>query len=209
MSSDLRQRLPVLAFIVIISFTTIYDWAFGLENWRVVPFDLTKAWQAFLGGYGSGETIATLLTSIGVAFLHADAGHIIWNMIFFWIFGVALFEIVGWRWMLAIFLVTTVGATVGQVIKEPYSMVPMVGASGAVSGFKGAYLGLAVQKDRSSTRIWPVHSAISPAQLGAVGVFGIMMDFMNLASSVESNVAFAAHLGGFMTGLGFVFLRRS
>lgn len=209
MSSELRQRLPILILVAVISLITVIDWLLNLSSLQAVPLHLTLAWKELLAGNGSGTTAATFLTTISVAFLHADTSHVIWNMIFFWIFGVAILEIVGLRWTLAVFLLTTIGATVGHLLTEPFSTIPMVGASGAVMGFEGAYLGLAVQKTRPNTHIWPIASTVSPVQLGAVGVFGIMMDFMGITSPDPSNVAYGAHIGGFISGIVLVFFRRA
>ena len=209
MTLEFRQRLPILILVIAISLVTVIDWIIGLPALQAVPFDLTLAWKSVLAGNGSGSTASTFLTSISVVFLHADASHVVWNMIFFWIFGVAVIEIVGSRWAIAIFLITAIGATIGHVITEPFNSIPMVGASGAVMGFEGAYLGLAVQKTRPDTRMWPIASPVSPAQLGAVGVFGVMMDFMGITSPDPSNVAYGAHIGGFITGMVLVFFRRA
>lgn len=209
MSSELRQRLPVLLLVIIISIVTVVDWVIELPSFQAIPFNLTLAWESLIAGNGSGETAATFLTSISVALLHADLSHVLGNMIFFWIFGVAVIEIIGWRWTLIVFLVTTIGATFGHVFLNPYSTIPMVGASGAVMGFEGAYLGLAVQKPRPNTHIWPVASSISPAQLGAVGIFGITLDFMGITSPDPSNIAYGAHIGGFISGMILVFFRKN
>lgn len=209
MHPELRQRLPILALVVAISIVTFADWFIGLVALQAVPFELTLAWKQLLAGSGNGETFATLLTSLSVALLHSDARHLIWNMIFFWIFGVAVLEIISWRWTLAVLLLSTIGATAGHVLTDPYETIPMVGASGAVRGFQGAFLGLAVQKSQPASYIWPVARPVSPAELCAVGVLGVMMDFMGITSEAASNVAFAAHLGGFFTGMVLVFFRRA
>ncbi|MGC6427725.1 MAG: rhomboid family intramembrane serine protease [Akkermansiaceae bacterium] len=209
MSPELRQRLPILLLVMAISIVSVVDWVSALPVLEAVPLNLTLAWKSFLAGNGSGETAATLLTSMSVVLLHGNGSHLIWNMMFFWIFGVAVLEIIGWRWTMVVFLLTAIGATVGHVLTDPYSAISMIGASGAVMGFEGAYLGLAVQKPRPSSSIWPIASPVSPAQLGALGVFGIAMDVMGITSPDPSNIAYGAHIGGFMTGMVLVFFRRA
>ena len=77
----------------------------------------------------------------------------------------------------------------------------MLGASGAVMGFEGAYLGLAVRWLLPEPHVWPMARPISPGRLALIGAAGVAIDYYSLLNRSESAVAHAAHMGGFAGGL--------
>ncbi|MGJ8697819.1 MAG: rhomboid family intramembrane serine protease [Verrucomicrobiaceae bacterium] len=208
MQSDLRERMPVLAMMGVVILVTVFDWGWGLSHWMAMPVEITGAWQNVVKGSGTGADFSELATLFGAAFLHGDGNHLLGNMLFLWIFGVAVFELVGWRWMAVIFVVTAIGGSLVHVALDPYSPIPMLGASGAVMGFEGAYLGLAVQRARPEAHIWPLARPVSASELAAAGIVGLVLDFMGVTGPGGTGIAYGAHIGGFATGLMVSFLRR-
>ena len=172
-----------------------------------VPREITGAFQEVKSGQFSWGAVSELSSTLGCNFLHAGIDHLLGNMLFFWIFGAVILELCGWRWMLVIFFTTAIGASVGQVMLEPNGFIPSLGASGAVMGFEGAYLGMVARKSRPDPHVWPMAYAIPPANLAAIGVIGVVMDLSGIFHNYEG-IAYGAHVGGFVTGILVSFLRK-
>src|SRR5687768_15502963 len=85
----------------------------------------------------AGRQTSNLLTSM---FLHGSWLHLIGNMWFFWIFGNNIEDSMGHARFVVFYLLSGIAAALTQVAMNPTSLVPMVGASGAISGIMGAYL---------------------------------------------------------------------
>jgi membrane associated rhomboid family serine protease len=80
------------------------------------------------------------------------------------------------------------------------SPIPILGASGAVCGFEGVYLGLALRWQLPDPDVWPLAFPVPPLQLGAFAVLGFVGDMYFLANQGQG-VAYGAHVGGFLSGL--------
>ena len=166
-----------------------------------VPAEIGESWRHLREGaatFADGWEFATLLTC---AFLHGSMEHVTSNMIFFWIFGALLVELIGWRWMLFIFALTAIAGSLVHSLLNIESYSTLLGASGAVMGFEGAYLGLASRWHLPDPHIWPMSRPVSPGRLALVGVFGVMIDYFSLMSGSEDHIAYGAHIGGFTMGL--------
>jgi membrane associated rhomboid family serine protease len=157
---------------------------------------------------------ATILTSM---FLHANVLHIGGNMLFLWIFGNNVEDTIGHGRFVLFYLTAGVVAAVGQTLVTPTSPVPLIGASGAVSGVLGAYL-----------LLFPHASILTLVMLGffiklfripalIVLAFWIVLQLVNgyLAYSAQTlgrgesgGVAWFAHIGGFLGGIALLFLLR-
>ena len=147
---------------------------------------------------------ATIFTSM---FLHGGFWHMAGNMWFLWIFGNNIEDAMGHVRFVLFYLLCGVAAVYAQVIPNPGSIVPMVGASGAISGVLGAYM-LLYPRARVLLGL-PVGFLI--IQLGrwpAVWVlaawFGLQL-MMGLVDT-EGRIAFGAHVGGFVAGVVLVAL---
>lgn len=167
-----------------------------------VPAELT----ALLRGSGDASVLRDLFTSM---FLHASVAHIFGNMLFLWIFGDNVEEILAWGWFLPFYLACGLVASLVQYATAPLSEVPMVGASGAISGVLGAYL---VRFPRARVRvfIWPFSLLIGTLAVPAafwIGLWFVLQLFAgieDLGRVTEGGVAFWAHIGGFLAGLVLV-----
>ena len=167
---------------------------------KSVPADLALAWQQLLIGDADSQTFLILTTPLSAALMHGGWDHIIYNMLFLWVFAGLVGELLGTRWMLAIFFITAITGYVGDAILRSGSLVPALGASGAVMGFEGAYLGLAVRWSLPDPKIWPIAHAIPPVRLMIVAGIGFALDISGTIGGA-SGIAYGAHLGGFLAGL--------
>jgi membrane associated rhomboid family serine protease len=147
---------------------------------------------------------ATILTSM---FLHGGFLHIAGNMLFLWIFGNNVEDTLGrGRFLLFYFLCGT-AAALAQALSNPGSEVPMVGASGAIAGVLAAYLML---HPHANVRVlfWFIIFVrlINVPALVLIGLWFLMQVIGGLATpaSPTGGVAFWAHVGGFVAGIGLV-----
>jgi membrane associated rhomboid family serine protease len=200
----LQAQGPLLGLIAVIFGIHLFQ-GVRTDGWDLpfmaVPAKVVEAWQDLRGGaftVQDGRAFATLITC---SFLHGSVEHVLYNMLMLWIFAALTAELIGHRWMFGIYLFTALTASIFHVALNSESMNPMLGASGAVMGFEGAYLGMAMRWHLPTPHIWPMSRPISPVQLAAVGVVGVFFDYTSLMSPADSNVAYGAHLGGFVGGL--------
>ena len=144
----------------------------------------------------------TVLTSM---FMHGGWFHIIGNMWFLWVFGNNIEDSMGHARFVVFYLLCGVAAAAAQMLVAPRSVVPMVGASGAISGVMGAYT-LLYPRVRVHTLVtlgFFVTTVTLPAyvMLGYWFVLQLLMGAVGALSPTEGGVAVWAHVGGFLTGL--------
>ena len=166
----------------------------------MTPLLVERAWDSLLSGNFTELNFATLSTFLTAALLHGSWSHLIFNVLYLWIFAGLIGELLGTRWMLAIFLITALGGSMGDLILRRGSDIPYLGASGAVLGFQGAYLGLAVKWPLPHPSIWPISYPIPPLRLLLLAAVGIVFDITNTIEG-STGTAYGAHFGGFLTGL--------
>jgi membrane associated rhomboid family serine protease len=151
---------------------------------------------------GAPPASLTILTSM---FVHGGLFHVGGNMLYLWIFGNNVEDSMGHGRFLVFYLVCGVAAATAQYLQNPASVIPMVGASGAVSGTLGAYLLL-----HPRARVWTLvifGFFVRVIPVPALLVLGLWF-VVQFASSVftfargdAGGVAFLAHVGGFVAGL--------
>lgn len=141
--------------------------------------------------------IATIFTSM---FLHAGIDHIFGNMWYLWIFGDNVEDKLGRLGFLAIYLMSGVVAAFAQYLTDPSSAIPSIGASGAVSGILGFYL-VTFPKSRITTSMgyW-INQSPAWFVIGFWFLIQLFFGAATLAGYSGSNVAFWAHIGGFVFG---------
>lgn len=144
------------------------------------------------------------LTAFTSMFMHGGWLHLIGNMLFMWIFGNNVEDYLGHSGFLVFYLASGLAAVALFTVFSPYSEVPMVGASGAISGVMGAYM---VLHSRARITVLIVFFFIQFVVLPAKVVLGIwfaLQLLMSLSESVSGmaggGVAWMAHVGGFVFG---------
>lgn len=140
-----------------------------------------------------------ILTSV---FLHGSWGHLIGNMWFLWVFGNNIEDSMGHLRFVGFYLLTGLCAAGAQIVLDPASTVPMVGASGAISGIMGAYLVL-YPKARVDTlvAIWVV-----PLPAWMMLGYWMLLQLSGILTPADmgGGVAYGAHVGGFLAGLALI-----
>lgn len=200
-SSVLRRQWPLLALILVIASVHGLQVLRGMEfndRFMVVPADVMEALQSLRSGDFSGS--AALFTLITAALLHGDVGHLLGNMLYLWIFAAIAAELLGHRWVMRVFIFTALCGSACHVALYPEETIPMLGASGAVMGFEGLYLSMAVRWRLPNPHVWPIARPVPPAHLAAIGVIGLLFDFSGYLGGYQG-VAYGAHLGGFIGGM--------
>jgi membrane associated rhomboid family serine protease len=201
---------PVVTWALVASCVLVFLWqmSLGAAGFNRVVFTLGVIPAVLLGNAQLPPEVAvvpasvTMLTSM---FLHGGWLHLAGNMLYLWIFGDNIEDRMGrWRFLL-FYLACGIAAVLAQALPEPEARVPMIGASGAISGVLGAYL-LLFPRARVLVLV-PFGFILKAIQLPAVWVLGLWF-FVQLLSSLmapagEGGVAFRAHLGGFVAGLAF------
>ena len=134
--------------------------------------------------------------------MHGGISHIFGNMLFLFIFGDNIENRIGHIRYAAFYLICGFAAAVGQIIMGPDSVIPMLGASGAISGVLGGYL-LLYPNNRVKALLFNFFTEV-PAYvaLGIWIVYQIVLGF--LTPSGSGGVAYAAHIGGFVAGLALI-----
>jgi membrane associated rhomboid family serine protease len=154
---------------------------------------------------GSGPGISNVFTSM---FMHGGWMHLLGNMWFLWLFGNNIEDSMTRPRFILFYLLCGVGAALAQVAVDPASPVPMVGASGAISGVMGAYLVL-YPRVRVFTLVplgFFITSIALPAWVMLIYwmVLQLVGGFTRIGAGAEGGVAFWAHIGGFVAGLVLV-----
>ena len=158
--------------------------------------------------------IATIFTSM---FLHGGLLHVGGNMLYLWIFGDNVEDTLGhWRFA-ALYLITGVAAAFTQIATSPRSSVPMIGASGAVSGVLGSYILLFPHANVQMLVVFGFFARIVRWPAMIVLGFWIVIQFLSGMLTFSSaawgggeagGTAWFAHIGGFLAGMALLFLMR-
>jgi membrane associated rhomboid family serine protease len=144
-----------------------------------------------------------LLTLITYMFMHGGLMHLLVNLLFMAIFSRSIEAAIGHPGFVILFLLCGVIAAIGQYAVTPDSPIPMVGASGAVSGILGAYLACFPRAElKVAVPIFFVLKIVSlPAWVVLAFFFGIQTLYFLYPDQDSADIAFAAHLAGFMAGI--------
>jgi membrane associated rhomboid family serine protease len=180
----------IAANLVMFLFEQVGGDAF-INRWSLVPANII-----------AGKDWITILTTM---FMHAGWIHILGNMLFFWVFGPEIEDIIGPIRYLIFYLLSGLAATFAQVIINPSSNVPILGASGAIAGVMGAFL-ITYPRDRIRTLLllgFFYQITYIPASI-LVGIWFLIQLFSEVGSLVQvqsGGVAYMAHIGGFIFGV--------
>jgi membrane associated rhomboid family serine protease len=147
--------------------------------------------------------LASLITSM---FLHGGWLHILGNMLFLWVFGRNVEDLIGGTRFLILYLLCGVAAAIVQIISNPYSRVPTIGASGAIAGIMGAYL-IRFPRTRINTLFWFIFFTTFEIPAAFLLLYWFAIQFLSGFSSLAGSdytgggVAWFAHVGGFIAGM--------
>ena len=193
-------RTPYVVYLLMalnIGIFLLY-WPIMSEPYRIAAF--FRDWALIPAEVSSGGQPFGLLTSM---FLHGGVLHLAGNMLFLWIFGDNMEDEMGHGGFLLFYLLSGLAAGLAQVIADPASQIPTVGASGAIAGVMGGYL-LLFPKARVDVlliiviffKVFPV-----PAWLMLGVWFALQVANGALVGAATSGVAHWAHAGGFVVGV--------
>ena len=208
--SQAHKRPPVITVLLIAANLGV----FGHEVW--LSMQGGAALDAFIGEYSlvPSRLIAgwsdegQWLTLLSHMFLHGGAGHVLGNCWFLWVFGNNLECKLGHFGYLMFYVASGLGAAGLQVLVAPDSAVPMVGASGAISGVLGGYFILLPTAWIVALVPWIVPVIPVPAFLFLILWFALQtvngVGALMSGTAGEGGVAWWAHAGGFITGVCLV-----
>ena len=202
----LRDVIPSRTF----PFITLTIIAINALVWFVEVSMGPRELSRFLNVYGlvPGDfRAATLVTSM---FLHGGWSHVIGNMWYLWIFGDNVEDRCGHGRFVVFYLLCGFAAAAGQMVMNPDSLVPTIGASGAIAGMMGAYFVLYPHSRVLTFVPFPLFDVIEVPAIFLLGFWFLMQLFnagaVAAAASAGGGVAFAAHVVGFVAGVGGIFL---
>lgn len=225
LKDDIRARTTPFVTVLLIALNVVvflYQVSLGLDQesraaeafvfeFGVIPCRLSGACAAPLE---FPSPIATVFTSM---FMHGGVLHIGGNMLYLWIFGNNVEDTLGHGRFLLFYVLSGAAAALGQTAVNPDSAIPMIGASGAVSGVLGAYLLLFPYA--TILTLFMFGFFIRFIRVPAIIVLGfwIVLQLINgyitysaavMGRPEAGGVAWFAHIGGFLAGMVLLFLLR-
>ncbi len=194
------ERTPFVTLALILANVAVFLWSLQFNGSDLALYQFYESYALVPLFVSNGENYHTFISS---AFLHGGFMHLGGNMLFLWIFGDNMEEEMGHFGFLAFYLASAVASGLAQVLADPGSNIPMVGASGAVAGVMGGYL-LLFPKARVDVlfifiiifKVFPI-----PAWIVLSVWFAIQLFSGASLPSAEGGVAYWAHAGGFVAGL--------
>ena len=142
------------------------------------------------------------LTLLSAMFMHGGWAHLGGNLLYLWIFGDNVEHRFGHLRFLVFYLASGLAASFAQIAMDPHSIIPNLGASGAISGVLGAYL---VLFPRNTVMAVFFFRIIAIPAVFVLGLWGVTQFFAGMGSlgntGATGGVAYAAHVGGFVAGL--------
>jgi membrane associated rhomboid family serine protease len=170
--------------------------------------------EAFIFAFGLVPAYFSIINIFTSMFVHGGLAHLAGNMLFLWIFGDNVEDRLGHGRFVAFYLMCGFAAAIAQTVLNRNSLVPMVGASGAIAGVMGAYLVLYPHSRILMLFPFPVFVF----ELPAVAFLGMwfFVQFLNGVNqlpiferdAISGGVAFWAHVMGFMSGVLLVMVMR-
>jgi membrane associated rhomboid family serine protease len=192
-----RRTVPVVTYALIVLNVLFFlvELSAGdafIQRWSVVPRRLLA------------NPVGDFITVFTAMFMHGGWMHLLGNMLYLWIFGDNVEDRLGQAKFIVFYLLCGIAATFAQVLVDPTSNIPNLGASGAIAGVLGAYL---IMFPRSQVRVMMGRGIIPMPALIVIG-FWALLQFLNGFGAIVATeqtagggVAYMAHVGGFIAGL--------
>jgi membrane associated rhomboid family serine protease len=216
-----RRTVPVVTYALIVVNVLVWLLELGLgekfiNGYSTVPFEITH--NTDLVGmqtvHAGGESInirlypgptpiyLTLLVSM---FMHASWLHIGGNMLYLWIFGDNIEDRIGHLKFLVFYLICGLAASAADIVFKTDSIIPSLGASGAIAGVLGAYL---VLFPRRQVKVLMARQIVNMPAFLVLGMWILLQIFsqISVAGAQSGGVAYMAHIGGFVAGVALIFM---
>ena len=216
-----RHTVPVVTYALI--GINVLVWLIELSvgdrfinGYSTVPFEITHGTDLVgvqtvqAGGQsipiqlypGPTPIYLTLLTSM---FMHASWAHIGGNMLYLWIFGDNIEDRIGSAKFLAFYLICGLAASAADIMFKTDSVIPSLGASGAIAGVLGAYL---VLFPKRTVRVLFARQIVNMPAFLVLGLWILLQVFsqISIVGGQTGGVAYMAHIGGFVAGVALIFL---
>lgn len=210
-----RRKTPFIVWLLVVTNAVVWllELTWGehfIASYAAIPFEIstgtdltttkyiTAQGERFPIEHGPGPypIYLTILTSM---FMHGSWGHIIGNMVYLLIFGDQIEDRYGHLKFLVFYLFTGVVAGVAHVVTDPTSVLPCLGASGAIAGVLGAYC---VMYPANTVRVLVFRDIIHLPAFIVLGLWGVMQVLGHFGNpSSGGGVAYMAHVGGFAAGV--------
>jgi membrane associated rhomboid family serine protease len=210
--------VPIITILLIIANIAIFVYQFTLGQeaqafvYRLgaIPWEITHFREHPELPMNFRSQVPNILTIFTSMFLHGGILHLLGNMLYLWIFGDNIEALMGHGRFLLFYLICGVAATLTHIITDPDSVVPMIGASGAISGVLGAYF---LRFPRAKVHVLIIlFIFIRVVRVSALFVLGfwfvmqVLSGFGSLGFQGGGGVAWFAHIGGFVAGMVLVFI---
>lgn len=169
-----------------------------MRDYALIPAAITG--KVTLGG-----SLPPILSVFTYMFFHGGWSHIIGNMLFLWVFGDNIEDAMGSVRFFFFYMLCGAAGGIAHLLVYPDSVVPLIGASGAVAGVVAAYLML-----RPCAKIVVLMFGLVPLRLGSAWVLGFwaLAQIWNVLSAAKGDTAWWAHIGGLLVGAVLVVLLR-
>jgi membrane associated rhomboid family serine protease len=203
-----RTPIVTIALIVVCVATFLHQLALPREGldafvyrFGAIPGVLTGRYEFTDPDLAAIPAGATLVTSM---FLHGGWSHLLGNMMFLWIFGNNVEDAMGRLRFFVFYVLSGVGAAATHVASDPGSSIPMIGASGAISGILGAYFLLHPHaRVRAFVFLLVIFTTIALPAWVFLG-YWFLTQWLNIMGAANDGVAWWAHFGGFLVGAALV-----
>lgn len=197
---------PVMMWLLLLVNVFVFlGYAFsGQESFRATVYDYGAVPRFVLSPGPDPQPVAAWLTLVTSMFLHGGWSHLFGNMYFLYLFGDNVQERMGNFSFLVFYLVCGLIAGLAHILTNPFSEIPAVGASGAISGVLGAYL---VMFPRAMIRTLLLTFVITVIDIPALFFLGfwfigqLVGGVRSFISPESVGIAFLAHIGGFVAGM--------
>jgi membrane associated rhomboid family serine protease len=191
------RHFPIASILIVIANAMVFiielvEGDAFITRWSMVPADIV-----------AGKNLVTIFTAI---FMHGGWLHIIGNMVFFWAFAPEIENATGFLRFLIFYLLGGLAATFAQIVIDPTSTIPNLGASGAIAAVMGGFL-VTFPRDRIKTLLILgifIQVTLVPAVIlvGAWFILQLLSELGSFASAQGGGgVAYMAHVGGFIFGM--------
>lgn len=203
--------LPIVTVTILIACVLAFLWQLLHEPHaqELLVTSLGVIPAALLGDFRPAQPLYSLPPSVTLVtsmFLHGGWMHLVGNMLYLWIFGNNVEDAMGHGRFVVFYLLCGGSAALTQAFAVPASTIPMIGASGAISGILGAYLLL--YPHARILVLLPLGVFTRLVRLPALAVLGFwfVLQIVNsfLVTTGEGGVAWGAHIGGFVAGLALI-----